>query len=85
MRLKREEYQPGHFYHIYNRGVHRHSIFREPENYLYVLGKMKKYARELAVTLIAYCLLPNHYHFLLRQDGERPASLLPQRVHPPGG
>lgn len=22
------------------------------------------------ITVIAYCLMPNHYHFLLRQDGE---------------
>lgn len=30
--------------------------------------------------MIAYCLMPNHYHFLVRQDTERPAGLLPQRV-----
>ena len=81
MRLKRSDYQPGHYYHIYNRGAHRLSIFREPDNYLFVLGKMKYFAQKLAITIIAYCLLPNHYHFLLRQDGNHPASLLPQRVY----
>lgn len=30
--------------------------------------------------MIAYCLMPNHYHFIIRQDGEHRASLLPQRV-----
>ncbi|MCB8976102.1 MAG: transposase [Ardenticatenaceae bacterium] len=80
MRIKQESYQPGHHYHIYNRGAHRLSIFREPDNYLFVLGKMKHFAQKLAITIIAYCLLPNHYHFLLRQDGDHPASLLPQRV-----
>ncbi len=80
MRLKRAEYQPDHFYHIYNRGAHRQSIFYEPDNYLFVLRKMKEYSHKLAITVIAYCLLPNHYHFLLRQDSEQPASLLPQRV-----
>lgn len=24
--------------------------------------------------------MPNHYHFLVRQEGDRPAGLLPQRV-----
>jgi len=74
----RPTYTQGHIYHFYNRGAHRVSIFREPENYLFVLRKMKHYCTELALTPLAYCLLPNHYHFLIQQDGEQPASLLPQ-------
>jgi REP element-mobilizing transposase RayT len=31
---------------------------------------MKKYFRRYQIAIIAYCLMPNHYHFLLRQDGE---------------
>jgi len=69
MPSKRSEYVPGHYYHIYNRGAHHVSIFREEDNYLFVLRKMK-----------TYCLLPNHYHFLIRQEGDHPAGLLPQRV-----
>jgi putative transposase len=80
VRLKQTDYQQGGYYHIYNRGAHRESIFREPDNYLFVLTNMKKYCRELSVTFVAYCLLPNHYHFLLRQDGATAASLLPQRI-----
>ncbi len=30
--------------------------------------------------MIAYCLLPNHYHLLVRQQRDVPAELLPQRV-----
>jgi REP element-mobilizing transposase RayT len=41
---------------------------------------MKKYLRELGLTMIAYCLMPNHYHYLVRQDSEHRAGLLPQRV-----
>jgi putative transposase len=30
--------------------------------------------------VVTACLLPHHYHWLVRQDGEMPASMLPQRV-----
>lgn len=77
---RRPVYLQRHTYHIYNRGTSKASIFREDENYYFVLKRMKKYRRELDLSLISYCLLPNHYHFLVRQDGEYPAGLLPQRV-----
>ena len=71
---------PCGYYHIYNRGVLRGTIFREPENYLFVIGRIKRYARQFSLSVIAYCLMPNHYHMLVRQDGEAAAGLLPQRV-----
>ena len=77
---KRPEFIPGGFYHIYNRGAHRESIFREEDNYPFVLRKIKRYAKELDLVLIAYCLMPNHYHLLVHQNGEQAAGLLPQRV-----
>jgi len=80
MAKARPDYQPGRFYHFFNRGAHRISVFREPDNYLFVLRRIKSYSRELGLSVIAYCLMPNHYHWLIRQDRERPAGLLPQRV-----
>ena len=76
----RPVYARGHFYHFYNRGAHQVSIFREEDNYLFVLRKIKAYCREFGLAPIAHCLLPNHYHWLIRQDGEQRAGLLPQRV-----
>ena len=73
----RPEYQAGNYYHFYNRGRSRLSIFHEPDNYLFVLRKVKRYLREYYLAMIAYCLMPTHYHFLIRQDGEHPAGLLP--------
>ena len=51
---KRPPYLPGHFYHFYNRGAHRGSIFREEDNYLFVIGRLKRYCREFELTPIAY-------------------------------
>lgn len=80
MPKKRPEFTPGQYYHFFNRGAHRVSIFKEPDNYLFVLKKIKKYAAQFKLTMIAYCLMPNHYHFLIRQNDEFAAGLLPQRI-----
>jgi REP element-mobilizing transposase RayT len=56
---------PDVYYHLYNRGNNRQSIFFEPENYLYFLGGIKKYLVPV-VDIVAYCLMPTHYHVLVR-------------------
>jgi putative transposase len=73
-------WQKGMYYHIYNRGMSKSPIFREQSNYLFVLGKIKEYSKANNISMIAYNLMPNHYHFLTRQDGEEPARNLPQFV-----
>ncbi len=74
------QFTKGAYYHIYNRGAGRQSIFREEKNYLYLLGLLKRCAAEENVTVVAYCLMPNHYHWTLRQDGDESASNVPKRV-----
>ena len=58
------------FYHVYNRGNNKQSIFFEQENYLYFLQQFRKYVSDSSVKTIAYCLIPNHYHFLLQVMSE---------------
>ncbi len=62
------EVQPieeGCFYHIFNRGNNSEKIFFEEENYKYFLKLLKKYIVPVA-DIYAYCLLQNHFHFLVR-------------------
>ena len=56
---------PECYYHIYNRGNNRQTVFFEPDNYLYFLRGVKKYLLPV-VDMIAYCLMPTHYHLLAR-------------------
>ena len=80
MSRRKVKFVQGSYYHIYNRGAGRQSIFYEDENYLYLLRLLGRVAKECDVTVVAYCLLPNHYHWLVRQDGDTSAGKVPTRV-----
>lgn len=64
MPYRKVEFRAGRYYHLYNRGNNRQDIFLERENYLFFLRRMRKYFLTDAVKVIAYCLMPNHYHLL---------------------
>ena len=80
MPLRKIQFTKGNYYHIYNRGAACQSIFRQEEDYTRLLYKIKEVLLTCQVTMIAYCLLPNHYHWLVRQDGDIPVRQLPKRV-----
>jgi len=53
------------YYHIYNHANGSEDLFQEERNYYFFLKKYDKYISPIAETL-AYCLMPNHYHILIR-------------------
>jgi putative transposase len=59
-----EQLEPDYFYHVYNRGINRQPIFSSEEHYYKFLILCQLYIPEIA-DILAYCLLPNHFHFLL--------------------
>jgi len=58
------EFKPNTLYHVYNRGNNRQKIFFNYGNYLYFIKKIEKYLL-IHCDLLAYCLMPNHFHFLI--------------------
>lgn len=56
---------PSQIYHIYNHANGYENIFREEKNYPFFLEKYKKHISPIAETF-AYCLLPNHFHLLIK-------------------
>lgn len=60
-----EPLKHGKFYHIYNRGINGDKLFYEDDNYNYFLKLYNSHIDVIADTY-GYCLMKNHFHFLIR-------------------
>lgn len=56
---------PDSFFHVYNRGNNFENVFFSQENYAYFLRRYQFFMIDILDTY-AYCLLPNHFHLLIR-------------------
>ena len=63
------KFKRGNYYHLYNRTNNNELLFPSAENYLYFLQKFKAYLCPYC-TVIAYCLMPTHFHFLVRIESD---------------
>ncbi|MCW5909420.1 MAG: hypothetical protein KIT62_00010 [Cyclobacteriaceae bacterium] len=61
--------QPNQTYHLYTHANGSENLFRNKENYHYFLKRYKEFVPPVADTL-AYCLMPNHLHLLVRVKSE---------------
>jgi len=57
---------PGGWYHVMNRGLRRWQIYAEPDDYRLFLDTLQEACARFRVLAGAYCLMPNHYHLLLK-------------------
>lgn len=80
-----KQYLEGGFYHIYNRGVEKRDIFIDEFDYKMFLSYLKNYlsapypkqvrpvrASDIheQIKLICFCLMPNHFHLLVKQSSQ---------------
>ena len=63
--MRKEPLIPGAVYHLYNRGVNHGNIFFSRANYLFFLTRLRQYSPPESAEIIAYCLMPNHYHLVV--------------------
>lgn len=69
-------FSPNNIYHVYNQGNNRQTIFFSQQDYLLFMNLYKNLIHPIANT-IAWCLMPNHFHFMIKTD-ERCRSVIKQ-------
>ena len=57
--------EPDRYYHIFNHAVGKDNLFKCDDNYLFFLKRYQQHILPIADTF-AYCLMPNHFHLLVR-------------------
>ena len=55
----------GMWYHARNRGNRREAVFHKPGDYDAFVEAMIAAGARVPVDLLGYCLMPNHWHFVL--------------------
>jgi len=77
-------FRSGHYYHVYNRGVNKQEIFLDEQDYQNFIKRLMLVLsiktrvplgtsringlKAGSFSIIAYCLMPNHFHLLIRQN-----------------
>ena len=69
----------GLIYHVLNRGNGRQRLFRKPADYAAYAALLPRVGEAVpGVSVLGYCLMPNHWHLVLRPaaDGELSSYML---------
>ncbi len=62
--------QVGYCYHVLNRGNARAEVFHKPADHAGFLRIMAESSIRLPMGVLAYCVMPNHFHPVLRPIGD---------------
>ncbi|OGN09668.1 MAG: hypothetical protein A3J46_01600 [Candidatus Yanofskybacteria bacterium RIFCSPHIGHO2_02_FULL_41_11] len=83
-----KNFHPNGFFHVYNRGHNKDLVFKDEEDYLFFIKRAKQILGlqktgmsrwmnslpEGSFSVLSYCLMPNHFHFLILQKTNLPIS-----------
>lgn len=98
--MRKVPFQNDEYYHVFNRGVEKRTIFLDEEDYSYFTHVLEtfnsqgssintryNYRNRISidkpqplVEIISYCLMPNHFHFLIKQVSDGGISKFLQKL-----
>jgi putative transposase len=73
------------FYHIYNRGVDKRVVFEDEKDHIRFINKLLEFNQNqdkepIFVDVICFCLMPNHFHLILRPVAENGITDFMRRI-----
>ena len=84
-----KQFFDGGVYHVYSRGHNKMVVFRDNQDYEFFLQRLAeilsleptkhRWLKPLpkdSFRILSYCLMPNHFHFMIRQETKLPISKL---------
>ena len=104
MSTRKNKFVKGQYYHVFNRGVDKRTIFETQDDLFYFFKRLidlntldinnklkskrfyksgkvfKEPNNDVLVSIVAYCLLPNHFHLILKQESEGGISKFMQKL-----
>lgn len=72
---------PGYPHHVTQRGSRKQRTFFKDGDYRLFLGMLARRKRDVSVEVWAYCLMPNHVHYVVVPSSEHSLSKLFRTVH----
>lgn len=60
----------GYCYHVLNRGNRRERVFHDDIDYATFMGLIEASSRRVPMRVLAWCLMPNHFHLVLWPAGD---------------
>ena len=80
MSRQARQYSKTGLYHIIFRGMNRHNIFEEEEDFIKIMDIIQSLKNEIQFEIYAFCLMSNHVHILLKEQNIGDISVIMKRL-----
>ncbi|MCK4420211.1 transposase [candidate division WOR-3 bacterium] len=68
----------GAYHHVMNKGIEGKDIFFDENAIVYFLESMKEKSNKLKMRILAYCIMPNHFHLIVQNSSGKLSAFMKQ-------